>query len=86
MKEQKSAEQIIAEANRVGEFLADPIIAEAMSRMEGRFYEAFIASTSSEQRVTSWAQASVLRQFEIELRSTIDAGEMAVLRTKHTKS
>lgn len=75
----KTADEIIRDATRVKEFLADPIIEGAMSRMERRFYEAFIAADSSEKRVTAWAQATVLRTFETELNAVIGAGEVEVI-------
>lgn len=76
----KSPEEIVRDAERVSQFLKDEAIADAMSRMERRFYEEFIASKTSEERVRSWAKANVLRDFEQELRVIISAGETEVLK------
>jgi hypothetical protein len=81
----KSAEQIIRDADRISEFLKDEVIAGALSRMERRIYEEFQAADSSEKRVTTWAKSVVLRDFETELRSIIDAGEREVLNPTTTK-
>ena len=78
----KSPEQLIADASRLTAFLADEAIEAALSRMERRFYEDFINADSSEKRVTTWAKATVLRDFERELRSITDAGEIAAKTTK----
>ena len=74
----RSAEEIIRDAQRISDFLKDDAIAAALSRMERRFYEEFIAADSSEKRVTAWAKANVLRNFEAELQIVMDAGEIEV--------
>jgi hypothetical protein len=82
----KSAEQIIADANRITAFLKDPVIAEAMSRFERRTYEELIGADSSEKRVVAHVKANVLRDFETELRSILDAGESEVLKAAKTSA
>ena len=80
-------EQTVRAAQRVNEFLKDPAIGEAFARMERRFYEEFIAAESAEQRVRAWAKASMLKTFENEVRSILDAGEGEVLKAaKATKA
>lgn len=75
-----TSEQVVQRASRLKQLLDDPIIADALSRMERRFYEEFIAADSSEKRVTAWAKANVLKEFEREMNSVFDAGETEVLR------
>lgn len=80
---ERSPEQIVRDGQRISEFLKDPAIEAAMSRMERRIYEEFLDADSSEKRVTTWAKATVLREFERELRSIVGAAEMEVLKEAH---
>jgi len=75
----KSAEAIIADARRIDQFLDDPAIKEALSRMERRYYEEFLAADSSEKRAATQGKARVLKDLERELKSIIGAGEQAML-------
>jgi hypothetical protein len=77
----KSAEQIITDANRISAFLADPVIAAVLTRMERRNYEDLQDADNSEKRVVVHVKAKVLREFETELKSCLDAGEMEVLKS-----
>ncbi len=76
----RTADEIIRDANRIAEFLRDPVIAEAMTRFERRTYEELIAADSSEKRVVAHVKANVLRDFESELKIILDAGETEVLK------
>ena len=80
MSEPKSSEATIAAARRIDAFLKDEAIGGALSRMERRYYEEFKAADTSEKRVQAWGKAKVLDDLERELKSILDAGEMAVLQ------
>lgn len=70
----------IQAARRIDAFLKDDVIAKALSDMERRYYEEFIAAESSEQRVRAWAKAKMLRDFETQLKIVSDAGETETLQ------
>lgn len=72
----------IQAARRIDAFLKDDAIADALSRMERRHYEEFIAADSAEQRIRAWAKATVLREFERELKIVQDTGELETLKEK----
>jgi hypothetical protein len=75
----KTPDEIIADANRISAFLHDPVIAAALTRFERRTYEELISADNSEKRVVAHVKANVLRDFERELQSILDAGETEVL-------
>lgn len=79
MNEKRSPEDILRDAQRIDAFLKDEAVSGALARMERRFYEEFIDARGADQRVLAWAKASVLRTFEIEIKSVLDAGEIAVI-------
>lgn len=82
----KTPDEIIADANRISQFLADPVIANALTRFERRTYEELLSADSSEKRVIAHVKANVLRDFETELQACLGAAEMEVLKTKPAKS
>lgn len=76
----------IQAAMRVQAFIKDDAIAAAMGRLERKYYEEFKQSKSSEDRVRSWAKASVLDDFLNELQIVIDTGEREVLEAAKAAS
>lgn len=74
------------DGHRLEQFLKDEVIAAALSRMERRFYEEFVASTTSEERVRSWAKANVLREWERELKAALDDGQIATKELEKAQS
>lgn len=71
-----STEEVIRRAGVVDEFLQNEVIAGILSRLERKYYEEFLASDSSEKRVTAWAKAKTLRDFEQETKAVIDGGKI----------
>jgi hypothetical protein len=71
---QPSNEEIKRHAQVIEQFLADPIVDGAISRLERRYYEEFKKSTTAEERVRSWAKANVWDDFVRELKQITDAG------------
>jgi len=72
-------EGILAAAQRIENFLNDDVIADVMQRLERKFYEEFIGADTSELRVRAWAKATVLREWEREMRAIISNGEKELL-------
>jgi hypothetical protein len=70
-------EQRIRDAQRIEQFLKDEVISAALTRMERRFYEEFVASTTSEERVRSWAKANVMKEWEREMKAALEDGKLA---------
>lgn len=82
---ERSPEQMLADARRIDEFLKDEAIDAAFRRMERSYYEEFIAASSSEARVQAWAKANVLKDFERELkiiRTPLDVEEFNAAKRK----
>lgn len=73
----KTTEEQINDGRRIAAFIKDECVDSALSRMERKYYEEFKASTSSEERVRSWAKARVLDDFLDELRAIVSTGERA---------
>lgn len=82
----KTADEIINDANRIKAFLADPVIAGALTNMERRIYEDLLVADSSDKRVVAHASAIVLRNFETELNKVFDAAETEVLKAAKTSA
>lgn len=70
-------EERIAHAKRLQQFLADPLVATALTALERRYYEEYLSADSSEKRVTAWAKGNVLRDLNGALKAVLDDGEMA---------
>jgi len=66
-----------ARASRINQFLGDDAVTWVFSRMERQYYEEFKNADSSEKRVTAWAKAKALSDFEKELKGILDDGELA---------
>ena len=76
MNVEQTQEEILRQAETMNRFLADPIIAGAIARLERKFYEDFKAAKNSDERVTTWAKANLWDDFVKELRSVSDAGKI----------
>lgn len=72
----RTPEQLIQDAHRIDLFLKDEAIIAAFSRMERAYYEEFANADSSEKRVTVWAKAKVLKDFEGQLKILVEPLEI----------
>jgi hypothetical protein len=73
--EQERAE--IENGKVMDEFLTHPVVAKAFADLGKRYYGAFIAADSPEDRDASWALSRALLDLAKELRSVCDGGRTA---------
>lgn len=79
-----SAEQTIADAMRVQNFLKDDAVRGAIERLEKRYIEQMIAAETGEARAKAQGKIHAVRGFADELAAIISSGEQEVL-TAHRK-
>lgn len=83
MAAKKSREREVADAGRLEQFLGDPVVSDALSHMERRYYEEFKAAKTLDELQSAQARARVLDDFQGELRIVKDAGTRAAAEIAH---
>ena len=71
-------EERIRRAQRMAEFVDDPIVNEAVARLSLQYYAEFKKAKTAEERARAQDKAVVIDDLLLALKITLDDGEMAV--------
>lgn len=71
----ETIEQTIRDGERIERFLADEVVARAITALGARYTELWKASQSPSDRESLWAKARALDDLQADLRAVVDAGQ-----------